>query len=124
MLYWEGAAYVFIRQDGVWSETQKLLAADGTTADYFGAQLILHGNHMVIGAHGLHTGRNLRILKNNICFILLMFYLRSRRRLCVPVFGPDVVSAAQTDTLRRWGRGFLGTVLGDRRRHYYWGSIL
>jgi hypothetical protein len=50
----QGAAYVFIRSGGVWSQQQKLTASDGTTFDQFGISVALSsdGNTALVGANG------------------------------------------------------------------------
>lgn len=47
-----GAAYVFERFDGVWTETAKLLASDGQSGDAFGDQVAVEGDVLAIGAPG------------------------------------------------------------------------
>jgi len=51
----QGAAYVFTRgSDGQWSETQKLVAADGRPVDWFGNAVVIAGDTIVVGAYGAH----------------------------------------------------------------------
>jgi len=51
----QGAAYVFTRgSDGHWSETQKLVAADGRPVDWFGNAVAIAGDTIVVGAYGAH----------------------------------------------------------------------
>ncbi len=45
-----GAAYVFTRSGGSWTEQAKLLASDGTFGDGFGRSVALSGDTLVIGA--------------------------------------------------------------------------
>jgi hypothetical protein len=45
-----GAAYVFTRSAGVWTEQQKLIASDGAATDTFGISVAVHGDTAVIGA--------------------------------------------------------------------------
>jgi len=48
-----GAAYVFKFQAGLWTETQKLTAAtDGAANDYFGENVAVRGDTLVVGAYG------------------------------------------------------------------------
>jgi hypothetical protein len=50
-----GAVIVFALSGGVgsaWSQTQKLLAADGAADDYFGIRVFLAGDLLVVGAYG------------------------------------------------------------------------
>ena len=55
-----GAAYVFTRAAGVWTQQQKLLASDRQTSDYFGGSVALSadGNTALIGAYGEDTSPN------------------------------------------------------------------
>jgi hypothetical protein len=46
----KGAAYVFVRNGGVWTEQQKLTAPDSAAGDYFGYSVAASGDTMVIGA--------------------------------------------------------------------------
>lgn len=46
----QGAAYLFGRSGGVWSQRQKLAAADGAAGDYFGYSVALDGAMAVVGA--------------------------------------------------------------------------
>jgi hypothetical protein len=47
-----GAAYVFTRSGGTWSQQAKLIAADGDMSDAFGWSVALSGDSAVIGAKG------------------------------------------------------------------------
>ena len=47
-----GAAYIFTRSAGVWSQTAKLTATDGEAYDSFGISVAINGDTAVIGAHG------------------------------------------------------------------------
>ena len=53
-----GAAYIFIRSGGTWSQQQKIQASDPETNDYFGYSVSLSGdgNTALIGAIGENTG--------------------------------------------------------------------
>ena len=46
-----GAAYVFTKGSGGWSETAKLTASDGAANDEFGYSVAVDGNTIVVGAH-------------------------------------------------------------------------
>jgi len=52
----QGAAYVFLRPATGWATTtqyrEKLVAADGTASDNFGAAVARSGNTTVVGAWG------------------------------------------------------------------------
>jgi hypothetical protein len=47
-----GAAYIFTRTGGVWTEQQKLVASDGAASDTFGGAVSISGDSVVIGAGG------------------------------------------------------------------------
>lgn len=46
-----GAAYVFVRSGTVWTQQQKLTAADATANDWFGASVAVSGETAVVGAY-------------------------------------------------------------------------
>lgn len=46
----QGAAYVFVRSGGAWSQQQELTASDGAALDYFGYSVALSGGTVLIGA--------------------------------------------------------------------------
>lgn len=50
-----GAAYVFDRVDGAWTQTAKLVAADGLQDDRFGWSVAMDGDTLIVGADG-HDG--------------------------------------------------------------------
>ncbi|HEX7184032.1 MAG TPA: FG-GAP repeat protein [Thermoanaerobaculia bacterium] len=45
-----GAAYVFVREDGAWTEQAKLTAPDAETSDQFGSDVAVSGDTVAIGA--------------------------------------------------------------------------
>lgn len=45
-----GAAYVFVRSNGVWSQQQKLTAGNAGTSDLFGKSVAIEGDTLVVGA--------------------------------------------------------------------------
>ncbi|MPZ17680.1 MAG: hypothetical protein GEV06_07200 [Luteitalea sp.] len=47
-----GAAYVFTEAGGVWTETAKLTASNGTEDDFFGGSVAIAGNTVVVSAIG------------------------------------------------------------------------
>jgi hypothetical protein len=47
----KGAAYIFTRSGGVWSQTQKLTASDAAASDKFGWSVSISGDTAVIGAY-------------------------------------------------------------------------
>jgi len=50
-----GAAYVFVRSAGTWTEQAKLLASDGATADLLGSSVSISGDTAACGAVGADT---------------------------------------------------------------------
>jgi hypothetical protein len=54
----QGAAYVFQRQDGVWTQQAKLIANDGAANDAFGYSVALSGDALAVGAFGVDIGPN------------------------------------------------------------------
>ena len=46
-----GAAYVFTKVSGVWSQKAKLTASDGAADDEFGISVAVHGDTVMVGAH-------------------------------------------------------------------------
>jgi hypothetical protein len=53
-----GAAYIFTRTGGAWSQQQILTAADGAANDYFGSSLALSGDTLAVGAYSDSIGLN------------------------------------------------------------------
>jgi hypothetical protein len=47
---WPGAAYIFVQENGVWTQQQMLFADDGADGDYFGATVDIDGDTAVVGA--------------------------------------------------------------------------
>jgi hypothetical protein len=55
----QGAAYVFVRDGGVWTQQQRLIAADGAANDRFGNSVGISGETIVIGSPFDQVGKNL-----------------------------------------------------------------
>ena len=53
----QGAAYVFVRSNGVWTRQQELTAPDGAWEDAFGFSVSVSGDTAVIGAPGKNAGQ-------------------------------------------------------------------
>ncbi len=51
-----GAAYVFTRSAGAWTQQQMLTAADGAADDEFGSAVAVAGDTALVGAMGHHAG--------------------------------------------------------------------
>lgn len=49
---WSGAAYVFRKENGVWTERQKLEPSTPSSYEHFGASVDLDGDLLVVGAYG------------------------------------------------------------------------
>ncbi len=45
-----GGVYVFTRSGNTWTEQQKLVASDGVDRDFFGSEIALQGDTLVVGA--------------------------------------------------------------------------
>ena len=54
----QGAAYVFVRGGTVWTQQQKLLAADGAAGDWFGSSVAVAGQTALVGAYADDVGAN------------------------------------------------------------------
>ena len=50
-----GAAYVFVRSGGAWSQQAELTASDGTPRDEFGLSVAISGAAVVVGAPGKNS---------------------------------------------------------------------
>ena len=46
-----GSAYIFFNNEGVWEETQKITASDREAANYFGRNVSMCENYIIIGAY-------------------------------------------------------------------------
>jgi hypothetical protein len=55
----QGSAYVFFYNGSIWTEQQKLIAAEGIYYDYFGASVAISGDTVIAGAQG-DTFTNIR----------------------------------------------------------------
>src|SRR6266511_4321181 len=51
----QGSAYVFVRNGGVWSQQQELIASDAAAGDQFGHSVAISGETVVVGARN-HAG--------------------------------------------------------------------
>ncbi|MBN1849510.1 MAG: tandem-95 repeat protein [Deltaproteobacteria bacterium] len=47
-----GSAYIFKRENDIWTEQAKLTAGDGADSDYFGYSVSIKGDYAVVGAYG------------------------------------------------------------------------
>jgi hypothetical protein len=54
----QGAAYVFVRTAGAWTQQQKLTANDGAAGDSFGWSVAISGDTVVVGALFATVGNN------------------------------------------------------------------
>jgi hypothetical protein len=54
---YRGAAYVFVRNGGVWTQEQKLFASDGAEGESFGWSVSLDGGRALVGAYGNDAAR-------------------------------------------------------------------
>jgi hypothetical protein len=90
-----GAAYVFVRSGGVWTQQQELTASDGEFVDYFGSSVSVSGDTVVIAAPGKNHS-------NGAAYV----FVRSN--------GVWTQQQELTD-----GAGLLGTLFGD----HFGGSV-
>ncbi|GEM_PF-763629 len=56
----QGAAYLFRRNGGNWTQVAKIVAADGGPRDNFGNSVALSGSSVLVGAHKAHVNGNPR----------------------------------------------------------------
>ena len=54
----QGAAYVFVRTAGAWTQQQKLTSSDGAAGDNFGWSVAVSGDTIVVGALNANVGNN------------------------------------------------------------------
>jgi uncharacterized protein (TIGR03437 family) len=52
----QGAAYVFVRDDGAWRQQARLLAGDGAAVDEFGRSVSISDDRVAVGAPGADVG--------------------------------------------------------------------
>ena len=52
-----GSAFIFKLVGGKWKEKQKLSSMLSSSADYFGQDVGIHENHVVVGAYGMEWRR-------------------------------------------------------------------
>jgi hypothetical protein len=55
---YQGAAYVYALNEGVWQFVQELTSNDGASSDFFGSTVALDGNTALIDAHGATVNGN------------------------------------------------------------------
>jgi len=53
----KGAAYIFKRISGVWTQQRKLVASDGAAGDCFGISVGISGNYIIVGANAHNSSR-------------------------------------------------------------------
>ena len=68
----QGSAYIFTESNGTWSQTQELIASDGTPFDNFGHSVALQGTTALIGADGWSNGDHARrrLCVRRICWLV------------------------------------------------------
>ena len=54
----QGAAYVFTRSNGVWSQTQEITSSDGNINDNFGTRVGVSGTDVLVAAPGAYINGN------------------------------------------------------------------
>lgn len=48
--FWSGSAYVFVENDGDWTQVAKIMPSDGEAMDFFGSAVAISGETAIIGA--------------------------------------------------------------------------
>lgn len=56
----QGAAYIFTRTGTVWTQQQKLTAADGVSRDFFGDSIAIAGDTVIVGVQDDSTGATMQ----------------------------------------------------------------
>ena len=54
----QGAAYIFVRSGGIWTQQDKLKAATGAAGDFFGGTVDISGDTAIVGACFNDVGAN------------------------------------------------------------------
>jgi hypothetical protein len=55
----QGAAYIFVRSGGTWTQQAKLTANDGAAGDVFGSSVAISGDYAIVGAYLDGIGANI-----------------------------------------------------------------
>jgi hypothetical protein len=53
----KGAAYVYRRISGAWTQQQKLTASDGVAGDCFGVSVAINGDYIIVGANKANSNK-------------------------------------------------------------------
>ncbi|MCE5340561.1 MAG: FG-GAP repeat protein [Planctomycetaceae bacterium] len=53
----KGAAYVYRRVSGAWTQQQKLTASDGAAGDCFGISVAINGDYIIVGANKANSNK-------------------------------------------------------------------
>ena len=66
-----GAAYIFIRSGTTWSQQAKLVASDAASDDFFGYNVGIYGDYVIVGAYknddgGSESGSAYFKVRNNL----------------------------------------------------------
>ncbi|HPO17287.1 MAG TPA: PKD domain-containing protein [Candidatus Hydrogenedentes bacterium] len=109
-----GAAYVFVRSGGIWSEQQKLLASDRQSFDMFGASVSLVEETAVIGVYGKNsvTGAAYRFVRNESLWTQQRKFTASDGATG-DTFGISVVHDGDTVLIGAQGDNPLGSMSGS-----------
>lgn len=54
----QGAAYIFVKSGGIWTQQDKLKAATGAAGDFFGGSVAISGDTAIVGAYFNDVGGN------------------------------------------------------------------
>ena len=101
-----GSAYVFTRDNGTWSQQQKLTAGDRGAGDYFGYSVAIDGDTAVVGANredppDIH-GTTVRDAGSAYVFVFAAGSCDNARRNGCTLGTPNESLAEDTSTEYRW----------------------
>ena len=111
-----GSAYVFVRDGGVWTEQQKLLASDGAAFDRFGRSVAISGDTVVIGAdgdddNGSRSGSAYVFVRSNGVWTEQDKFLASDGTVD-DYFGRSIAISGETAVIGAWGDDTQGSRAG------------
>lgn len=102
----QGAAYVFTRSAGIWSERQKLVASDAIQDGKFGVSVAIDGDTLLVGSH---TQRKVYVFDRADGVWSESAILSSSDGTAAETFGISVAIDQQTLVTGAFGVRFAGT---------------
>jgi len=73
----QGAAYIYFKQNGVWTQQAKLIAPDGAAEDRFGTAVAINGDWAIVGAYNDDILSGPPIIQNYVDRGSIYIYQRS-----------------------------------------------